>query len=57
MKVVFSEDFQQRLLHYVGEYGDMTSEYILHYQRFDDRIILLDITAHSPFVLPIICEP
>lgn len=42
--------------HYVGEYGDMTSEYILHYQRFDDRIVLLDITAHLSFMLPTICE-
>lgn len=42
--------------HYVGEFGDMTSEYILHYQRFDDRIVLLDITAHPPFVLPVIAD-
>lgn len=38
--------------YYVGEWGDMTSEYILHYQRFDDEIILLDVVAHPPFVLP-----
>lgn len=38
--------------HYVGENGDMTSEYVLHYQRFDDRIVLLTLSAHPPFVLP-----
>lgn len=38
--------------YYVGEFGDMTSEYILHYQRFDSEIILVDITTHPPFKLP-----
>lgn len=38
--------------HYVGEYGDRTSEYVLHYQRFDDRIVLVGISAHPPFELP-----
>lgn len=37
---------------YVGEYGDMTSEYILHYQRFDDEIVLIDLDSHPPFNLP-----
>lgn len=37
---------------YVGEFGDKTSEYILHYQRFDDKIVLVALTAHPPFVLP-----
>lgn len=37
---------------YAGEHGDMTSEYVLHYQRFDDEIIIVDITTHPPFVLP-----
>ncbi|WP_066804284.1 hypothetical protein [Moraxella oblonga] len=38
--------------HYVGDDGDKTSQYILHYQRFDDRIVLLALSAHPPFVLP-----
>lgn len=38
--------------HYVGDDGDKTSEYILHYQRFDDRIVVLELSAHPPFVLP-----
>ncbi|MDO4451034.1 MAG: hypothetical protein Q4B79_08785 [Moraxella sp.] len=38
--------------YYVGEFGDMTSEYILHYQRFDSEIILVDIGIHPPFILP-----
>ncbi|STZ09204.1 Uncharacterised protein [Moraxella caprae] len=37
---------------YVGDDGDMTSECILHYQRFDDKIILVDISTHPPFELP-----
>lgn len=40
--------------YYVGEFGDMTSEYVLHYQRFEDRIILVDITSHPPFILPMV---
>lgn len=39
---------------YVGEHGDMTSEYVLHYQRFDDEIILVDLLPHPPFELPTI---
>lgn len=39
---------------YVGEHGDMTSQYILHYQRFDEHIVLVALTAHPPFVLPAI---
>ncbi|STZ09176.1 Uncharacterised protein [Moraxella caprae] len=30
----------------------MTSEYILHYQRFDDEIVIVDMSAHPPFELP-----
>lgn len=37
---------------YVGEHGDMTSEYILHYQRFNDKIVIVDMTSHPPFTLP-----
>ncbi|OOR89200.1 hypothetical protein [Moraxella bovis] len=37
---------------YVGDDGDMTSECILHYQRFDDEIVLVDISTHPPFELP-----
>ncbi|WP_019518988.1 hypothetical protein [Faucicola boevrei] len=37
---------------YVGEHGDMTSEYVLHYQRFNDRIVIVDLTTHPPFALP-----
>lgn len=37
---------------YVGDEGDKTSEYILHYQRFDDKIVLLELSAHPPFKLP-----
>lgn len=37
---------------YVGEHGDMTSEYILHYQRFDEEIVLVDLATHPPFELP-----
>lgn len=39
---------------YVGNDGDMTSEYVLHYQRFDDRIVLVGLSAHPPFELPTI---
>lgn len=39
---------------YVGDYGDKTSECILHYQRFDDEIILIDVDNHPPFRLPVI---
>lgn len=38
--------------HYVGEWGDKTSEYVLHYQRFDDKIVLVGLSAHPPFILP-----
>lgn len=37
---------------YVGEWGDCTSEYVLHYQKFDDGIVLVALTAHPPFELP-----
>lgn len=42
--------------HYVGDKGDLTSEYILHYQRFDNEIILVDLATRPPFELPIIDE-
>ena len=29
-----------------------TSKYIIHYQRYPDRIILVDVTEHPPFILP-----
>lgn len=37
---------------YVGDDGDMTSQYILHYQRYDDGIVIVDLTTHPPFTLP-----
>ena len=37
---------------YQGINGDMTSEYVLHYQRFDDEIVLVDMSPHPPFELP-----
>lgn len=37
---------------YVGEFGDKTSEYVLHYQRFNDEIVLVDLLPHPPFALP-----
>lgn len=37
---------------YVGDDGDMTSEYILHYQRFDEEIRIIAMLAHPPFNLP-----
>ena len=36
---------------YIGEDGNRTSEYILHYQRFDDGIVIMDMTAYPPFAL------
>ena len=33
-------------------FGDRTSEYVLHYQRFSDRIKIVDYSAHPPFNLP-----
>lgn len=32
--------------------GDFTSEMIVHYIRFDEFIVLIDIAKHPPFVLP-----
>ncbi|MDO4450471.1 MAG: hypothetical protein Q4B79_05880 [Moraxella sp.] len=32
--------------------GDLTSEYILHYCRYNDAIVLVDISTHPPFDLP-----
>ena len=33
--------------------GDYTSEYILHYIREDEFIVLVDMSAHPPFELPV----
>lgn len=33
-------------------FGQRTSEYVLHYQYFDNRIVLVDFSAHPPFELP-----
>jgi len=33
-------------------FGDRTSEYVLHYQRFSETIKIVDYTAHPPFRLP-----
>ncbi|OOS24452.1 hypothetical protein B0681_07125 [Moraxella porci DSM 25326] len=38
---------------YQGELGDLTSEYILHYIRNEDEIILVDLSSHPPFALPL----
>lgn len=32
--------------------GEQVSEYILHYQRFDDEIRLVSMSYHPPFELP-----
>lgn len=32
--------------------GEQVSEYILHYQRFDDEICIVAMTSHPPFELP-----
>lgn len=37
---------------YVGEHGDMTSQMILHYMRYNEFIVLVDVTEHPPFTLP-----
>lgn len=37
---------------YIGDEGDQTSEYVLHYQRLNDGIVLLGVDSHPPFVLP-----
>lgn len=34
--------------------GDFTSKMIVHYIRFDEFIVLVDITEHPPFALPTI---
>lgn len=33
-------------------FGDRTSEYVLHYQRFTEKIKIVDYSAHPPFHLP-----
>lgn len=35
-----------------SEQGDYVSEYLLHYMKYDDYIILVDMTPHPPFHLP-----
>lgn len=37
---------------YKGDDGDRTSEYVLHYQKLNDEIVLVDIGIHPPFILP-----
>lgn len=32
--------------------GEMTSEYVLHYQRFAEKIIIVAMSPHPPFELP-----
>lgn len=32
--------------------GDYTSEYVLHYRRFDDKIIIVAMSSHPPLELP-----
>ncbi len=32
--------------------GDMVSEYVLHYIRGEDHIIIVDLDSHPPFNLP-----
>lgn len=36
----------------LSEKGDYVSEYILHYQLFDDEIKLVSMSYHPPFELP-----
>lgn len=38
--------------YYLGKPGDMTSQYVLHYSRYDEFIVLIDIVSHPPFALP-----
>lgn len=57
-KVAYAQ--QYKLWHYhigIPDYetatnGEKVSEYILHYQRFDDEIVIVDMTYHPPFTLP-----
>lgn len=58
-KVSFAQQYQ--LWHYhIGiksydiskPFGDRTSEYVVHYQRLGDVIVLVDYSAHPPFKLP-----
>lgn len=37
---------------YVGEHGDMTSQMVLHYMRYNELIVIVDIGEHPPFQLP-----
>lgn len=32
--------------------GEMTSEYLLHYIRYEEFIVLVDVAKHPPFRLP-----
>lgn len=36
----------------IASNGEQVSEYILHYQHFDDRIHIVAMTYHPPFNLP-----
>lgn len=52
---------QNKLHHYhigiphydkTNDHGDWTSEYILHYQKFDNFVVIVDLDHHPPFNLP-----
>lgn len=57
-KVVYAQ--KHRFWHYhigildyeIANNGELVSEYILHYQRFDDRVHIVAMTYHPPFELP-----
>lgn len=57
-KVAFAQKYQ--LWHYhigipnyaIANNGEQVSEYILHYQRFDNEIRLVAMSYHPPFELP-----
>ncbi|WLF84400.1 hypothetical protein [Moraxella sp. ZY210820] len=57
-RVAYAQKYQ--LWHYhigipnyeLSERGDYVSEYILHYIREEQRIIIVDMSPHPPFQLP-----
>lgn len=57
-KVAYAQ--QHKLWHYhigipsyeTASNGEQVSEYILHYQRFDDEIRIVSMSYHPPFELP-----
>lgn len=57
-KVAYAQ--KHRLWHYhigipyyeTANNGDLVSEYILHYQRFDDSVHIVAMSYHPPFELP-----